>query len=95
MAITSYAGPPPSFPARTPTHILFSTFLREHLFAVPPPDFTVTKITHDGTFHHDLKPRIAYSRRRLSGFDHPEHLDVSTRTYLSRDGNWGKDKTLS
>lgn len=77
MAITSSTGLPPFVPARTPTHILFSTLLQEHLFAVPPKDFENTKVTHDGTFHHDLKPGIVYSRRILSGSDHPENFDVS------------------
>jgi len=87
MAITSSAGLPPFFPARTPTHILFFTFLREHLFAVPPADFENMKVTHDGTFHHDLKSRIARFRRSLSGFDHPEHSDVSTTTSIFESGN--------
>lgn len=78
MAITESTGLPPFVPARTPTHILFSTFLQEHLFVVPPTDFENTKVAHDGTFHHDLKPVIVHSERRLSGFDHPENFDVST-----------------
>lgn len=82
---------------RTPTHILFFTFLREHLFVVPPVDFENTKVTHDGIFHRGPKPKATHTRRRSGGFGHPENLGIPSELKILKvetEAGWGRNGTL-